>query len=217
MINTVIFDLDGTLLNTIDDISDSINETLIAYGYPTRTLEEVKSFVGNGALNLVNKALPSTVESSTVDEFLKSYQDNYMSNLQNKTKPYYGILNLLETLRNKGYKLAVVSNKSDAGVKSLCKDYFNSYINTAIGESIHTPKKPAKEGVLQALKELVSCQEEAIYVGDSEVDVLTARNANLPCVGVTWGFRSKEVLKQYGAKYIIDEPKELIEILDSIN
>lgn len=217
MINTVIFDLDGTLLNTIDDICDSINETLIDYGYPTRTLEEVKSFVGNGALNLVTKSLPTMVEERTIDTFLKKYQDNYMKHLQNKTKPYDGILSLLEVLRDKGYKLAVVSNKSDAGVKALCKDYFNPYINTAIGESTHTPKKPAKEGVMQALKELDSSRENSIYVGDSEVDILTAKNASLPCVGVTWGFRAKEVLEQYGATYIIDEPSELIKILESLN
>ncbi len=217
MINTVIFDLDGTLLNSIDDICDSINETLVNYGYPTRTLEEVKSFVGNGAHNLVIKALPNTAKEHTVDDFLKSYLDNYMNNLQNKTKPYDGILNLLEVLKDKGYKLAVVSNKSDSGVKALCKDYFNPYIKTAIGESIHTPKKPAKEGVIQALKELDSSLEEAIYVGDSEVDVLTAKNSSIPCVGVTWGFRTKEILLQYGATYIIDEPSELINILDRLN
>jgi phosphoglycolate phosphatase len=221
MINTVIFDLDGTLLNSLDDICDSINETLIKYGYPTRTLEEVKSFVGNGALALVKKALPNTIDSNkqahTINDFLKSYQDHYKNNLQNKTKPYDGIDNLLKELSNKGYKLAVVSNKSDDGVKALCKDYFNTYIKTAIGESIHTPKKPAKEGVLQALKELNSSLEEAIYVGDSEVDVLTAHNANLPCVGVTWGFRSKEVLLQYDATYIIDEPSELIKILNGLS
>ena len=174
----------------------------------------MKSFVGNGALNLVIKALPSTVEETFVAEFLKSYQDNYTSNLQNKTKPYDGILELLEALSYKGYKLAVVSNKSDSGVKALCNDYFNSYINIAIGESIHTAKKPAKDGVMQALKELESSMDEAIYVGDSEVDVLTAQNSSIPCVGVTWGFRAKEVLEQYGANYIIDEPFELIKILE---
>lgn len=218
MINTIIFDLDGTLLNSLDDICDSINETLINYGYPTRTIEEVKSFVGNGALALVKKALPNTVsDSNSIDKFLKSYLDIYKKNLQNKTKPYDGINDLLKELSNRGYKLAIVSNKSDDGVKALCKDYFNPFIKTAIGESIHTPKKPAKEGVLEALKELDSTLEEAIYVGDSEVDVLTAANANLPCVGVTWGFRKKEVLMEYGATYIIDEPNELMTVLKNIN
>lgn len=218
MINTVIFDLDGTLLNSLDDICDSINETLINYGYPTRTIEEVESFVGNGALTLVKKSLPNTVnDTNSIENFLKSYLLNYKKNLHNKTKPYDGIDDLLKDLSNRGYKLAIVSNKSDDGVKSLCEDYFSHFIKTAIGESIHTPKKPAKDGVLQALKELDSTLEEAIYVGDSEVDVLTASNANLPCVGVTWGFRSKEVLIEHGATYIIDKPNELITILENIN
>lgn len=218
MINTVIFDLDGTLLNSLDDICDSINETLINYGYPTRTIEEVESFVGNGALTLVKKSLPNTVnDTNSIENFLKSYLLNYKKNLHNKTKPYDGIDDLLKDLSNRGYKLAIVSNKSYDGVKSLCEDYFSPFIKTAIGESIHTPKKPAKEGVLQALKELDSTLKEAIYVGDSEVDVLTASNANLPCVGVTWGFRSKEVLIEHGATYIIDKPNELITILENIN
>lgn len=214
-INTILFDMDGTLLDTLEDITDSLNKTLQDYGYPLRSLTEVKSFVGNGAKTLVQRALPSDVNESISKDFLLSYQENYMNNLQNKTKPYDDIINLLEELKKLGFRLGIVSNKPQDGVTSLSIDYFNKYMDVAIGESLDTTKKPAPDGIYKAIDKLNSTKEETIYVGDSEVDVLTAKNAGLLSVGVTWGFRSKETLIKEGCDYIIESPMELLQILST--
>ncbi len=215
-ITTILFDMDGTLLDTIDDIADSLNKTLKDYGFPTRTVSEVKSFVGNGAKTLAIRALPPNLEEAVLNEFLLSYQKNYLDNLQNQTKPYDNIISLLEKLKSKGYKLAIISNKPHDGVTSLCKEYFHNFITLAFGESEDTLKKPAPDGIYKALDELNSRKEEAVYVGDSEVDVITAKNAGLISVGVTWGFRSKEILQNEGCDYIIDSPLDLLTLLQNL-
>lgn len=212
--NTIIFDLDGTLLNTLDDLKDSLNYTLNKHGYEARTLEEVRSFVGNGVQKLVERALPAETSAEEMQKCLATFKEHYNKNMQNKTRPYDGIMELLAELKNNNYKTAIVSNKFDAAVKELAKDYFGDLINVAIGESAAIKRKPAPDSVFAALKELESDIGNALFIGDSETDVQTAKNAGLTCVGVTWGFRTREVLLNEGADYIIDAPNELLKILN---
>ena len=210
---TVIFDMDGTLLNTLEDLKDSLNYALNQMGFPPRTIDEVRQFVGNGARRLIERAVPAGTAKEDHDKCLDIYEKYYATNMQNKTRPYDGIIDLLKELKDKNYRLAIVSNKFDASVKALCKEHYSEYIKVAIGESQHVARKPAPDSVFTAMKELGSIADETIYVGDSDVDVHTAHNAGLKCVGVTWGFRSREVLLNAGADYIIDKPMELINIL----
>ncbi|MFU0826507.1 MAG: HAD-IIIA family hydrolase [Lachnoclostridium sp.] len=211
--NTIIFDLDGTLLNTLDDLTDSVNYALSACGYPKRTREEIRKFLGNGVKVLISKAVPVGISETDMIKCLTIFQKHYSKNMQHKTRPYDGINDLLKVLKENGCKLAIVSNKFDSAVKGLCKDYFQDYIPVAIGETRDVARKPAPDTVFAALKQLDSKTEEALYVGDSEVDVKTAHNAGLKCVGVTWGFRSREVLTSEGADFIIDKPQELLDFI----
>jgi len=213
MYDTIIFDLDGTLLNTLDDLKDSLNFALAKHGYKTRTLEEVRRFVGNGVQKLVQRALPEQASEDEINKCLDTFKEHYQTNMQNKTRPYDGIKELLTELKKDKYKMAIVSNKFDAAVKDLAKDYFGGLIDVAIGESPTVKRKPAPDSVFVALKELNSDIKNAIFVGDSETDVQTAKSAGLPCVGVTWGFRTRDVLIKEGADYIIDTPNELLEII----
>ncbi len=211
--NTVIFDLDGTLLNTLEDLTDSVNYALDKSGYPLRTIEEVRQFVGNGVKVLMNLAVPKKTSPEDTAKCLEIFRKHYSGNLQNKTRPYDGIYDLLKALKEKGVKLAIVSNKYDFAVKALCRDYYNEFIHVAIGESQGVAKKPAPDTVYTVLKELKASREQAVYVGDSDVDVHTAHNAGLKCVGAAWGFRSREILKAEGADFIIDKPEELLNYL----
>ncbi len=212
--NTIIFDLDGTLLNTLEDLTDSVNYALNEFGYPLRTINEIRQFVGNGVKVLMDRAVPHGTSPEDTAKCLEIYRKHYSGNMQNKTRPYDGIYELLTDLKEKGAKLAVVSNKYDSAVKALCNDYYKEYIRVAIGESPEVAKKPAPDSVYAALAKLAAAKEEAVYVGDSDVDVRTAHNAGLKCIGVTWGFRNREILKAEGADYIIDKPEELLELLD---
>lgn len=211
--NTIVFDMDGTLLNTLEDLTDSVNYALQICGYTERTLDEVRCFVGNGVRVLMNQAVPAGTSEEDIVKCLTIYRKHYSENMQHKTRPYDGINELLKSLKEKGIKLAIVSNKYDSAVKALCKDYFQDYIQIAIGESPEVAKKPAPDSVFTALEQLGAVKEEALYVGDSEVDVQTARNAGLKCIGVTWGFRDRKVLAAEGADIIIDRPHELLEYL----
>lgn len=211
--NTVIFDLDGTLLNTLEDLGDSVNFALKSFGYPTRTYEEVKSFVGNGIKDLLTKAVPIGTDEETTLRCLQAFKNHYKTNMQNKTLPYEGIIALLKELNSKGIKLGIVSNKYDFGVKNLNKYYFKDLIPVAIGEREGVRKKPAPDTVLTAMKELGSKKEECLYVGDSGSDMITAKNAGIKSVGVTWGFRDAESLRESGAIFLINSPKELLELL----
>jgi phosphoglycolate phosphatase len=211
--NTVIFDLDGTLLNTLDDLRDSLNEVLSQKGYPRKTLEEVRCFVGNGVRNLVKRSVPEHCSEDEVTSILKIFKENYKHNMQNKTRPYNGIMELLLDLNRFNYKIAIVSNKYDAAVKELAKTYFGNLIPVAIGENSQVKRKPAPDSIYMAVKELNSELSHTVFVGDSETDVQTAKNAGIPCIGVTWGFRSREVLREEGADYLIDTPRELLTLI----
>lgn len=216
MIDTVIFDLDGTLLNTLDDLTDSVNFALGKMGYPLHTADEVRLMVGNSVIYLIEKALPEGADKQTFDKTLSLFESHYQTNMRNKTVPYDGIINMLEAVKKQGYKTAVVSNKPDAFTKQLVNELFGEYISVAIGRSDSMPRKPAPDTVWYALDLLSSEKECAVYVGDSEVDVLTAKNAGLPCVGCLWGFRDKQTLEAAGAAYLISSPAELIHTVKSI-
>lgn len=208
--DTVIFDLDGTLLNTLDDLMDSVNFALKMNGFPFRTYEEVRSFVGNGVENLIKLCVPEGTNDTQVKHCLADFRLYYSDNVQNKTAPYMGVMGLLKQLYEENYKLAIISNKFDKAVKALNKIYFEEFIKVALGETENVPKKPAPDMMFSVLKELGSSTDKAVFVGDSEVDAKTAKNAGVTFVGVTWGFRDREVLEREGASHIINEPQELL-------
>lgn len=211
----VIFDLDGTLLNTLQDLTDSTNFALTRCDYPQRTLDEVRNFVGNGVLKLIERAVPENATPDDIQNCLKIFKEHYKNNMFNKTTPYNGIIEMLKKLKNDGYKTAVVSNKFDSAVKDLCLKYFGSLIDFSAGENelAGIRKKPAPDTVLKVLKEFNLSSDEAIYVGDSEVDIQTAINARIDCISVLWGFKNKEFLLNNGAKILISKPDEIFRYL----
>ncbi len=211
--NTVIFDLDGTLLNTLDDLRDSLNEILIRKGYAARSLEEVRRFVGNGVRNLVRLSVPESCSEDEVTIILDEFKEHYKHNMQNKTRPYNGIMELLLDMNRFNYKIAIVSNKFDSAVKELANTYFGNLVPVAIGETSEIRRKPAPDSIFTAVRELGSDLLHTILVGDSETDIRTAKNAGIPCIGVTWGFRCREVLRSEGADYLIDTPRELLTLI----
>ncbi len=201
----ILFDLDGTLLNSLEDLTDSVNHTLRLYGCPERTQAEILSFIGHGAAHLIRSALPGEESDPPLNQVLTAYQSYYATHSQIKTRPYNGVLEALEKLK-KEYPIAVVSNKPDRATKPLCRHYFGQDIY-ALGQSDACPKKPAPDMLYQAMKDIGV--ETCIYVGDSEVDVLTAKNAGVPCLSVLWGFRDKGCLTDAGAAHFCDDPKKL--------
>ena len=211
--NTVVFDLDGTLLNTLEDLMDATNYTLETYGYPERSLTEVRSFVGNGVRRLMERALPQEAAHVDMDEILGVFRKYYTAHCEDKTCAYEGVTSLLKQLREAGFKLAIVSNKPDNAVKELNRSYFGGYVQAAIGEKEGISRKPAPDMVMNALAELGSSREEAVYVGDSDVDIHTAANAGLPCISVTWGFRDAEFLRENGARITADTPGQVWDII----
>ena len=211
MKKTVIFDLDGTLLNTLDDLVDSTNYALSKFGYPTRTIEEVRQFVGNGVAKLIERAIPEGKNNPNFEKCLAIFKENYAQNMYNKTAPYNGIIEMLSNLKSKGIKIAVVSNKFDLAVKELCKKYFEGFIDFAAGENEAQgiKKKPAPDTVTSVLNEFNFAPEDAVYVGDSDVDIMTAKNSKMPCISVTWGFRDEKFLLENGATILINAPSEI--------
>ncbi len=211
MKKAVIFDLDGTLLNTLDDLADSTNYALSKFGYPTRTIEEVRQFVGNGVAKLIERAIPEGKNNPNFEKCLAIFKENYAQNMYNKTAPYNGIIEMLSNLKSKGIKIAVVSNKFDLAVKELCKKYFEGFIDFAAGENEvqGIKKKPAPDTVISVLNEFNFAPEDAVYVGDSDVDIMTAKNSKMPCISVTWGFRDEKFLLENGATILINAPSEI--------
>ena len=206
----IIFDLDGTLLNTIDDLRDAVNYTLRFYGLPERTTQQVLDAIGTGARNLVKKSLPGKADDPSVDEVLATYQAYYAAHAQDKTRPYDGILEALAEIGAK-YPIAIVSNKPDIAVKPLCAEFFGSHI-FALGETADIPRKPAPDMVYKAMAAIGV--EQCIYVGDSEPDVQVARNAHCKCLSVLWGFRDEACLRAEGAQYFCRDPKDLLDTLE---
>lgn len=205
----ILFDLDGTLLSTLEDLADAVNYTLRHYGCPERTLAEVKRFLGYGAYSLIRDALPGKETDPSVEEALAFYQDYYDTHNRIKTRPYDGILEVLAEIR-KAYPVAIVSNKPDRATKPMCREYFGEDIY-ALGQKDDIPRKPAPDMLAVAMKEIGV--ETCVYVGDSEVDVQTAQNAGVPCLAVLWGFRERDYLKAQGATHFCEHPKELFACL----
>ncbi len=211
--DTVIFDLDGTLLNTLEDLADAVNYVMRDNGYPERTIEEVRHFVGNGIRRLMEQAVPKNVSGEEFERVFEEFKSYYTANCQIKTCAYEGIMPLLKCLYEKDYAMAIVSNKNHAAVCELNDIYFKEYIGVAIGQKDGIRKKPAPDTVMQALKELGKEVGNAIYVGDSEVDFATAQNSGMDCALVTWGFRTMEELSKFSPTAFINEPLQLLEVL----
>lgn len=199
----VLFDLDGTLLDTLQDLTDSTNHALAQFGYPARTREEIRRFVGNGAARLIRLAVP---EGADPEPVYAAFRQHYDRNCQNKTAPYAGVMPMLEAVAQR-YPVAIVSNKPDSAVKTLCAQYFSGVF--AMGQHEGCPRKPAPDMVYEAMSAIGV--ERCVYVGDSEVDVLTAQNAGVPCLTVTWGFRDREELAQAGAVHFCDDPGQVLQ------
>lgn len=212
--NTVIFDLDGTLLDTLQDLADATNYALRKQGMPERTIEEVRQFVGNGVRLLMIRAIPGGEENPLFEETFALFKSYYGEHCNDHTRPYEGIMELLATLREKGYAVAIVSNKIDFAVKELSKLYFQGIVPVAIGEKEGIRRKPAPDTVFEALKELGRTKEEAVYVGDSDVDIETAQNAGMPCISVLWGFRDKAFLKAHGASHYVEKAEEILKYVE---
>ncbi|GFI02983.1 MAG: HAD-IA family hydrolase [Lachnospiraceae bacterium] len=209
----VIFDLDGTLLNTLDDLMDSVNFGLEKYHMPTRTFEEIRRFVGNGVQRLVERAVPEGTDADMQNKVLEAFKEHYREHCNDKTNLYPGIPQLLRELKARGFAMAIVSNKLQEGVDALYSQYFKAYLQTAIGARDGIHQKPAPDSVLKALKDLHISKENAVYIGDSEVDIATARNAQMDCITVTWGFRTRREQEAAGAVTFADCPEEIIPLL----
>jgi len=211
--NTIIFDLDGTLLNTLDDLMDSLNYALSKYHYPTHTIDEVCFFVGSGIKVMIERALPKDV--SNFEDVYHTFLEHYEINKTNKTAPYRGAIETIKKLSEMGLKMAIVSNKYQKAVEEICEPLFGDYIHIMIGEQPGIQKKPSKDMVMLAIEKLHSKIENTIYVGDSDIDVQTARNSNIPCIGACWGFRGEKLLKEYGANFLAKDFRDIITIIQT--
>lgn len=206
----IVFDMDGTILDTLEDLKNSMNHTLRLYNMPERTLDEIRSFVGNGIRRLIELAVVKDTPVDKIDSIQKDFMKHYEVHCADFTRPYDGVNELIKELRNQGYKTAVVSNKADAAVQDLCVQYFPGLFDLAIGERPEIAKKPAADMVNLALEQLQISKEKAVYIGDSDVDVATAGNSNLDMIAVDWGFRTREFLVEQGANIIVSKPEEIL-------
>ena len=208
---TVVFDLDGTLLDTLQDLHASVNAALTAYGLQTRSLGEVQSFVGNGIAKLIERAI-GVSDYPDFERVLSAFKTHYAVHCKDKTKPYDGVLELLKNLQAAGVKTAVVSNKADFAVKLLAEEYFGGLLLDAVGENeaCGVRKKPAPDSLFAVMQRLNAPKNEVVYVGDSEVDIQTAQNAGVDCISVTWGFKDKSFLLANGASVLVDRPSEIM-------
>ena len=211
MYKAVIFDLDGTILDTLDDLADSVNFALQKHGLPVRENKEIRSFLGNGMVNLVKLSAGDKAED--IAGILADFKEYYAKHSADKTKPYDGVLETISALKEQGVKTAVLSNKGDFAVQPLVKRYFGGLIERAQGENeaAGVLRKPNPDGVYKIMKELGVTEKETVFVGDSEVDILTAKNAGVDCVAVTWGFRDEKDLIENGAEKLISKPSELLD------
>lgn len=212
-ISTVIFDLDGTLLDSLQDLADSTNHVLAQFGYPVHTLEDIRRFVGNGVRVLMERAVPDNLTPSEFETVFSEFKAYYVDHCMDKTKPYPGINELLEKLKANHYKVAIVSNKLQGGVDELYARFFKDLVQVAVGECPEVKRKPNPDMVNKALEKLGSTADEAVYVGDSDVDLATARNSGLPCISVLWGFRDRDFLIQNGATHLVSNPDEIVSLL----
>lgn len=216
-IDTLIFDLDGTLLNTLEDLKDSVNFALGQEGLKERSLAEIRRFVGNGVENLIRRSVGETSDEDQIMRVLETFKSHYDQNCQNKTDLYPGIKDLLMTLKTEGYKIGIVTNKHQEAVEPLYESFFKDWVEVAIGQQAAYRKKPEPDAVFLALQALESDSDRAIYIGDSEVDYETAKRAQMPSVLVTWGFRDKEILQALGGDFIADQANQILDYVNSVN
>lgn len=206
-----IFDMDGTILDTLEDLKNSMNYTLEQFNCPKRTLDEVRLFVGNGIRNLIIRAAPPATDENTIDKMFAVFNEHYAVHCNDNTRPYDGIADLLKQLRINGIKTAVVSNKADYAVQTLVEKFFSGLFDYAVGEKAGVRKKPCPDSVNEVLKTLNIDRKDAVYIGDSEVDIATAENAKMDCISVDWGFRDRDVLIKNGATVIVSKTDRLSE------
>lgn len=216
---TLLFDLDGTLLDTLTDLHLAVLHALDAFDMPQRSIDEVRMMVGNGIKNLIDRAVPDGTSPEKTTQVLEVFRDYYSKNSRINTAPYDGILVALKMLSQKGYKIAVISNKIDSAVKELNRDFFVEYIPIAIGDREGRNKKPAPDSLYEAMELLGSQKEECLYIGDSDVDIVTAKNAGIPCIGCAWGFRGRDFLREYGLDdaWIPETPTDLPAFIEKLN
>lgn len=207
--DAVLFDLDGTLLNTLDDLTDAVNHTLRVYGYPTKTLEQVRTSVGNGIRKLIERVLPQGAANPNMEAALAEFKRYYTQHCNVRTRPYEGVVEALAALDEAGVKLAIVSNKNDEAVKALARDYFGSLVSAAIGGREGVPRKPAPDMPLMALEAIGAIPERTLFVGDSDVDLQTAANSGMDCMLVTWGFRDRELLAALNPRFLVEDAAEM--------
>lgn len=214
MIKSIIFDLDGTLLDTIEDLANACNYALTTLGYETHEVEKYKTFIGNGRYKLIERMLPEgNKDIENIEKALKLFDDYYEKHMIDMTKPYDGIMNMLDNLMDKGIKIAVVSNKPHEFTIEVVKNYFGNRFEVVYGHMKNTKEKPDPWAVLEVIKKFNVNKDECLYIGDSEIDINTAKNAGVKSVGVEWGFRGKGELESAGADYIVNKPEEILEIL----
>lgn len=209
----LIFDMDGTILYTLEDLKNTTNYALQKHGFPERTLEEVRQFVGNGIHKLIERAVPATTSDEQIENVFQTFEIYYKDHCMDTTKPYDGIPELLKNLREKGFMTAVVSNKVDFAVQDLVHDFFEGLFDIAIGEREGVRKKPAPDSVYEVLKAYQLSKEEIIYIGDSDVDFKTAKNADVDCILVEWGFRDRSFLESLGATVFAKKPEDILSIV----
>lgn len=212
-IKTVIFDLDGTLLYSLEDLKDSVNFVMKKHGFREYTIDEVREAIGNGVRLLMERILPKDIDKNLFEECLSEFKENYSKNMYNKTKPYDGILDMLKALREEGYKIAVLSNKFDSAVKELSNKYFGELVDLAVGQKEGVKEKPSPLGIQEIAKELDTDIKACIMVGDSEVDIQTANNAGIDCISVTWGYKNIDFLYDNGATKLVYVPEDILELL----
>lgn len=210
MYKTYIFDLDGTLLNTLGDLAASTNYALRQYGMPEHTIDDVRRFVGNGVGKLIERAIPEGLANPQYEDVLATFRKHYMIHSLDTTAPYPGIESLLHSLRSHGCNVAVVSNKFYNATVELCRHFFADTVEVAIGERENIRRKPAPDTVFEAMRQLGVSGEDTVYVGDSDVDVATARNSGIPCISVLWGFRDRDFLIEHGATTFVNTPEDII-------
>lgn len=209
MYQAVLFDLDGTLLNTLDDLTDAVNYVLAAQGWPLRTTEEIRCFVGNGIRKLIERAVPDEITEQELGFVFEEFKAYYSSHCSVKTVPYPGIPEVLTAFRNVGVALGVVSNKNEEAVETLVSKFFPGIFSSVVGQSLERAPKPAPDMLLYGVKQLGYLVESCLYVGDSEVDIITADRAGMDCASVAWGFRDKEQLCFLSPKYLFEKPGEM--------
>ena len=213
MYKLAIFDLDGTLLDTLGDLASAVNFALRKFSFPERTVDEVRSFIGNGVVKLMERSTPGGIDGDTQQRCLDTFRKYYLQHMSDTTAPYANVTALLSDLRKKGVKIAVVSNKLHPAVEDLCESYFPDLIDKAVGVSVEAERKPSPINVIKTAEYFGTELKDCIYIGDSEVDVQTAHNASLQCIGITWGFRDKDCLVAHGCDFIADTADEVYNLI----